>query len=76
MAAHFACHGTADINDPSLSQLKLRDGKKESLDVRALLNSSQFVYLSACETAAIKALDLPVREESLRHFKWQVYPIP
>ena len=66
--AHFACHGTADINDPSLSQLKLRDWKKAPLDVRALLNSSsltklQFVYLSACETAAIKALDL--REESI-----------
>ena len=65
--AHFACHGTADINDPSLSQLKLRDWKSAPLDVRALLRSSlkklQFVYLSACETAAIKALGL--REESI-----------
>ena len=65
--AHFACHGTADINDPSLSQLKLRDWKTAPLDVRALLRSSlkklQFVYLSACETAAIKALEL--REESI-----------
>lgn len=65
--AHFACHGTADPNDPSLSQLKLRDWKSAPLDVRALLRSPlkklQFVYLSACETAAIKALDL--REESI-----------
>lgn len=65
--AHFACHGTADISDPSLSQLKLRDWKTAPLDVRALLRSSlkklQFVYLSACETAAIKALYL--REESI-----------
>ena len=65
--AHFACHGTADNSDPSLSQLKLRDWKTAPLDVRALLRSSleklQFVYLSACETAAIKAVEL--REESI-----------
>jgi tetratricopeptide (TPR) repeat protein len=65
--AHFACHGTADLNDPSLSQLKLRDWKTAPLDVRALLRSSlktlQFVYLSACETAAIKVLEL--REECI-----------
>jgi CHAT domain-containing protein len=65
--AHFACHGTADNTDPSLSQLKLRDWKTAPLDVRALLRSPlkklQFVYLSACETAAIKALKL--REESI-----------
>ena len=65
--AHFACHGTADTSDPSLSQLRLRDWKTAPLDVRALLRCSlkklQFVYLSACETAAIKALEL--REESI-----------
>ena len=65
--AHFACHGTADIGDPSLSQLKLRDWKTAPLDVRVLLRSSlkklQFVYLSACETAASKVLEL--REESI-----------
>jgi tetratricopeptide (TPR) repeat protein len=65
--AHFACHGTANLNDPSLSQLKLQDWKTAPLDVRALLRNSlktlQFVYLSACETAAIKALEL--REECI-----------
>ena len=65
--AHFACHGTADLNDPSLSQLKLRDWKTAPLDVRALLRSSlktlQFVYLSACDTAAIKVIEL--REECI-----------
>ena len=65
--AHFACHGTANANDPSLSQLKLRDWKVAPLDVRVLLRSSlkklQFVYLSACETAAMKVLKL--REESI-----------
>ncbi|KAF8804104.1 hypothetical protein BYT27DRAFT_7194837 [Phlegmacium glaucopus] len=65
--AHFACHGTADPNDPSLSKLKLRDWKTTPLDVRTLLRSSlknlQLVYLSACETAAIKTIEL--REESI-----------
>ena len=65
--AHLACHGTADISDPSLSQLKLRDWKTAPLDVRVLLRNSlkklQFVYLSACETAASKVLEL--REESI-----------
>ena len=65
--AHFACHGTANLNDPSLSQLKLQDWKSAPLDVRTLLGSSlktlQFVYLSACETAASKVLKL--REECI-----------
>jgi len=65
--AHFACHGTADPNDPSLSKLKLRDWKTTPLDVRTLLRSSlkklQLVYLSACETAASKTIQL--REESI-----------
>ena len=64
---HFACHGTADLSDPSLSKLKLRDWKTKPLDVRTLLRSSlktlQFVYLSACDTAAIKQSKL--REESI-----------
>ncbi len=53
--AHFACHGVASADDPSLSKLKLQDWKTHPLDVRTLLRTSckhlEFVYLSACETA-------------------------
>ena len=65
--AHFACHGIADSADPSLSKLKLQDWKKNPLDVRFLLRNSfkrlKFVYLSACETALNKVIQL--REESI-----------
>lgn len=57
--AHFACHGDANVDDPSLSKLKLQDWKTNPLDVRTLLRAScehlEFVYLSACETAATTA---------------------
>lgn len=66
--AHFACHGISDPTDPSLSHLKLQDWKPRPLDVRALLRNHkpaacQLVYLSACETAASKAV--PLREEGI-----------
>ncbi|KIK04418.1 hypothetical protein K443DRAFT_93069 [Laccaria amethystina LaAM-08-1] len=65
--AHFACHGVAHPEDPSLSQIKLQDWLYSPLDVRFLLKTPmpkcQFVYLSACETALNKATGL--REEAI-----------
>lgn len=59
--AHFACHGTAEYDDPSQNKLKLQDWKTSPLDVRFLLRIASFkhlelVYLSACETAVSKDL--------------------
>lgn len=62
--AHFACHGYADKNDPSMSGISLSD---KSLNVRTLLKMKltrcQLVFLSACETAANK--DWHTSSESL-----------
>jgi CHAT domain-containing protein len=67
--AHFACHGVADVKDPSRSKLLLEDWKQKPFDVRTLLRTPirkcSLAYLSACETASNKALSLG--DESL-HF--------
>jgi hypothetical protein len=50
--AHFACHGTANLADPSRSGLLLADGTLTVSDVARLrLADAQLAYLSACETA-------------------------
>ncbi|EDR02234.1 uncharacterized protein LACBIDRAFT_191801 [Laccaria bicolor S238N-H82] len=65
--AHFACHGVAHPEDPSLSQIKLQDWLYSPFDVRFLLKTPmpkcQFVYLSACETALNRVTGL--REEAI-----------
>ena len=53
--AHFACHGSNDLQDPSRSQLYLHDHADRPLTVAALsairLERAQLAYLSACGTA-------------------------
>ncbi|KAH7114709.1 CHAT domain-containing protein [Dactylonectria estremocensis] len=67
--AHFACHGTSDISDPSNSGLILQKsaGPSEALEQDRLtvqrvsdlrLRYAQIAYLSACSTAENKAARL------------------
>jgi hypothetical protein len=50
--AHFACHGTAEIANPSNSRLLLHDRPLTVVDVARLrLDRAELAYLSACETA-------------------------
>ncbi|HEY2063722.1 MAG TPA: CHAT domain-containing protein, partial [Amycolatopsis sp.] len=51
---HFACHGYADLNNPSASRLLLPDHTTDPLTLHAItrlkLNGAQLAYLSACST--------------------------
>ncbi|MEQ0559814.1 CHAT domain-containing protein [Amycolatopsis sp. NEAU-NG30] len=48
---HFACHATADLDDPSSSHLVLHEGTLSITDIAARHSSSAyFAYLSACDT--------------------------
>ncbi|MFI5614438.1 CHAT domain-containing protein [Amycolatopsis sp. NPDC051903] len=51
---HFACHGYADLHNPSASRLLLPDHVADPLTLHAItrqnLNSAQLAYLSACST--------------------------
>jgi len=50
--AHFACHASAQVDEPSSSHLLLYDGPLSVLDIARLNGSSGYLaYLSACETA-------------------------
>ncbi len=53
--AHFACHGMADLADPSASNLLLHDHQTRPLRVvdvaRLRLDDADLAFLSACETA-------------------------
>ncbi|WP_131792609.1 CHAT domain-containing protein, partial [Candidatus Protofrankia datiscae] len=53
--AHFACHGTANLANPSASRLLLTDHQQQPLTVvdvaRLRLDRAQLAFLSACETA-------------------------
>ncbi|MGW3954629.1 CHAT domain-containing protein [Streptomyces sp. NPDC004752] len=53
--AHFACHGSYDIDDPAASRLLLHDHEQNPLTVADLnainLDGAQLAYLSACHTA-------------------------
>ncbi|MFE5591237.1 CHAT domain-containing protein [Streptomyces sp. NPDC056549] len=50
--AHFACHGTQDVAQPSRGALILHDGPLTLRDVVNLrLPRAEFAYLSACETS-------------------------
>jgi tetratricopeptide (TPR) repeat protein len=63
--AHFACHGMADLTNPSNSFLALRgdsDSVPDKLTVKMIteanLGQAWLAYLSACSTAEIKVTDL------------------
>ncbi|EIV96077.1 CHAT domain-containing protein, partial [Frankia sp. QA3] len=50
--AHFACHGIAEIADPSASRLVLYDRPLSVADLTPLrLERAELAFLSACETA-------------------------
>ena len=53
--AHFACHGSADLRDPSGSHLLLADHDQHPLTVadiiRLRLEHADLAFLSACSTA-------------------------
>jgi CHAT domain-containing protein len=50
--AHFACHGAAELADPSTSRLLLADQPLTVLDVARLrLHDAELAFLSACSTA-------------------------
>lgn len=50
--AHFACHGTQDLAQPSRGALILHDGSLTLRDIVGLrLPRAEFAYLSACETS-------------------------
>ena len=59
---HLACHGSCSNDDPSQSKLLLEDWQSAPLTVSQLaaqnLGSSQFAYLSACDTAMTRNLRL------------------
>lgn len=53
--AHFACHASTDLADPTASRLWLHDHDTRPLTVldlaRLPLDHAELAYLSACETA-------------------------
>jgi hypothetical protein len=57
--AHFACHGSYDIENPANSRLLLHDHERNPLSVGDLsainLEGAQLAYLSACHTAVNSA---------------------
>lgn len=60
--AHFACHGRVDGSEPAKSGLIVGRDTEESLTIadldRVALHNAQIVYLSACSTAEMQALQL------------------
>jgi hypothetical protein len=65
--AHFACHGRAHPNDPSLSCVLLEDWQKSPLTVRSLLLAKiprcRLAFVSACESMQVK--DWRLHEEGV-----------
>ncbi|KAF8837113.1 hypothetical protein BDN67DRAFT_957168 [Paxillus ammoniavirescens] len=50
---HFSCHGKQDFEEPFKSSLEMLDGPLSLLDIiKTDLSKHEFVYLSACQTAA------------------------
>ncbi|KAG4032473.1 hypothetical protein MFRU_007g03750 [Monilinia fructicola] len=66
-SVHFATHGIANPADPSESTLLLQDWKERPLNVRSILKTRlqdcNFAFLSACESALNK--DLNLRDEGI-----------
>ncbi|WP_030273514.1 CHAT domain-containing protein [Streptomyces sp. NRRL B-24484] len=49
--AHFSCHGTQDLLDPSHGGLLLQDGMLTVADISEGVYQGRFAFLSACKTA-------------------------
>jgi hypothetical protein len=61
--AHFACHGSSDVADPSRSRLLLHDHQTAPLTVASLASLrldrvARLAYLSACATAVPRGAGL------------------
>lgn len=56
--AHFACHGTQNLSDPSRGGLHLYDDVVTVTDVSARQYRGEFAYLSGCKTA-VGGVNLP-----------------
>lgn len=56
--AHFSCHGSQNLADPSQGGLLLRDGSLTIADVSAQQHEGEFAFLSACMTA-VGGVSLP-----------------
>ena len=60
--AHFACHGSYDLENPANSRLLLHDHERNPLTVGDLgavnLDAARLAYLSACHSAVNSAGDL------------------
>jgi hypothetical protein len=56
--AHFSCHGSQNLTDPSQGGLLLRDGLLTIADVSAQQYEGEFAFLSACMTA-VGGVSLP-----------------
>lgn len=85
--AHFACHGLADMFEPSASRLLLHDHATTPLTVAALarlhLERAELAYLSACSTTRTPAgivdeavhLTATVQLAGYRHVIGTLWPI-
>jgi CHAT domain-containing protein len=62
--AHFSCHGTQDLDDPSKGGLVMDDGTLDIPTLSAEQGGGEFVFLSACKTAT-GGLGLPDEAISL-----------
>ncbi|MGW1344075.1 CHAT domain-containing protein [Kribbella sp. NPDC002412] len=49
--AHFSCHGTQDLTDPSNGGLLLHDGTLTVQSISSRTYQGEFAFLSACKTA-------------------------
>lgn len=60
--AHFACHGTADCQDPLKSKLLLRDHTRSPLNVEALMQTDfemcRLAYLSVYSTTVSREREI------------------
>ncbi|MGI5521533.1 CHAT domain-containing protein [Micromonospora sp. CA-259024] len=82
--AHFSCHGTQDLRDPSRGGLVLSDGTLTVTDIAAGQYHADFVGLSACKTATggVNLLDEAISLSAALHYTgyrhvigtlWSVY---
>ncbi len=54
LLAHFACHGTQDLTDPSAGHLRLHDKPLGITEIAGMrLDGAELAYLSACETSVV-----------------------